>query len=255
MNYGFQAPEIVPEDFVFGSNQLRGELLKPNADWRDKLPLFEYQRRGVETNSCVTFGTLSALEMLYKLQYSVEPNYSDRFTSKLSGTTPTGNNPKNVIQSIRHDGTIKESEWAFTDDIKTLEEYFAEIPEYLRNRGLKWLKTHEVGYEWVFTSGKPEDKAVLLKEALKLSPIGVSVFAWYSYKDIYKKTGPDNHWVVLVAYDGDYPIVFDTYDTQLKKLEKNYDFGFAMRYSIKQVVKPHTNWVVDLFRRLLSIFR
>ncbi len=236
-NRGFIKDDFHPDDYVLGSSRLDGEVLNPSGDWRGYLPMFEHQSKGIETQSCVTFGTLSALEMIHIIKYGIEPNYSDRFISKLSGTSRSGNTPKTVAHTIRKKGNINEDLHPFTDDIDTWEEYFSEIPSELLKIGAKWLSKHSFSYEWVYTGGNFKYKRERLKRALQFSPIGVSVFAWAELDRVYVQTGGDNHWVVLVAFEGNNPIIFDSYEKKLKKLHKDYDFGLAMRYELTEVEK------------------
>jgi len=241
MNYGFIAPQIVPEDYVtFGATQLPKEILQENMDWRGFLPVFEHQRKlRLETQGCVSFGENSACEMIYKRRYGTEPNYSDRKLAKDSETTPYGNNPKKVAEAARKKGLVKEESWPWKSGI-SWDEYYSPISWDVEQEGQKWLLEHTFGYEWVFTSGSPSMKHIRLKGALKYGPIGVSVHAWVKNNSgVYIKPEADNHWCVLVAYDEwDRPVIFDSYEEDLKTLEKNYDFGFAMRYHLLRNVEP-----------------
>lgn len=225
-NYGFIAPEIVPEDFWLGSGKLGSVVLNEKGDWRPYLPIFEHQRKTIETNSCVSFGTLSALEMLHNLLWQVEPNYSDRFTAKMAETDQnSGNTPKKVSETIRNCGTVPEFDWPFAEP---LEEYYKEIPESVKKIGKGWTGHYGFGYEYV-----DKDKS---KEALKRSPVGVAVSAWeQNDKDEYVYFGSWNHWCVLVAYDEqDRPVIWDSYDEGLKTLEKDYNFGFPQIYMLNR---------------------
>jgi len=242
-SFGFQEPVIVPEDYSFGS--IGGDVLQESGSWMDYLPEFEHQRKSTDTQGCVSFGTLSALEMLHKRLYGVEPNYSDRFTVKLSGTTRTGNNPKSVIQSIRHDGTVKEEVWPFSKEM-SWNDYFAFIPSKLIKLGAKWLSEYKVGYEYV--NGNEKE----LKKALKYSPIGVSVYAWNKNSDGVYEEGFPNHWCVLVRYNFEnQPVIWDSYEEQLKVLVKGYRFKYCMRYTIEKR-SERRNWFIDLFIRLFT---
>lgn len=249
--FGF-IPDVEEEtDLILGA--IGGDFLQDNADWRGFLPVFERQRKRVETQSCVTFATTSIMEMLYKRKYGVEPNYSDRFTSKLSGTTKSGNTPKKVASSVRHDGVIREQFWPFTD-IETWEEYFAATPSKLIKKGLSWLGRHSLEYEYVYRRGSIESKRTLLKWALRYSPVGISVFAWVQKDGVYYKPegARDNHYCVLVAYEGDNPIVWDSYEENLKKLDENYEFTYALRYSLERGEAKKSLWIVDILDRLLD---
>src|SRR3990167_9141104 len=230
-NYGFKAPEIKPTDFFLGSKKLGSVEINPSGDWRLYIPTFEFQSKSIETQSCVSFGTLSALEMICKLQYGFEPNYSDRYISKLSGTDPSagGNTPPKVADTIKHKGNISEAEWPFIDD---LTEYFKEVPQNLIELGPKWLLDYDFGYEYV----NPSD----IKNALKRSPIGVAVSAWQTNADSeYIRFGSSNHWCVLVAFDRkDRPVIYDSYENALKTLTKDFRLDFPMLYVLKKKQKP-----------------
>ena len=168
--------------------------------------------------------------MICKLQYDFEPNYSDRFISKLSGTDPStgGNTPPKVADTIRHQGTIPEEKYPFVDN---LDEYFKEVPQNLIDMGAKWLEEFELGYEYV----NPSD----LKIALKRSPVGCAVSAWQQNADgEYIRFGNSNHWVVLVAFDQkDRPVIYDSYEAQLKTLSKDFRLDFPMLYVLKKKPK------------------
>jgi hypothetical protein len=106
--------------------------------------------------------------------------------------------------------------------------------------GQNWLLLYGVGHEWVSGSNRIEK----MKEALKYSPLGVAVAAWYGPNDkglYYRPSGePDNHWCMIYGYEeGKFWRCFDHYDNTFKKLEWNYYFGWAMRYSLwKKIMTP-----------------
>ena len=78
----------------------------------------------------------------------------------------------------------------------------------------------------------PEQKTNLLKKALRRSPVSVAVYAWaQNDKGEYIKLGSPNHYCVLIAYDDfDLPIIWDSYEQNIKILEKNYEMEFAQMY-------------------------
>ena len=252
--YGFIPPIIEASDYWLGSGKLGTQEINPKAEWLGHLPAFELQNRGKETNCCVSFGTLSALEILHRFQYDSEPNYSDRFLCALSGTDPnSGNNPKKVSDTLRHGGCVKETEYPFV-----LEEFFQKIPLNIEAKGLEWLKDYEVGYEYV-----AKDK---IREALKRSPVGCAVYAWsQNDKGEYIKLGNPNHWVVLIGFDKeDRPMIYDSYETSVKILEKGYELEFAQIYTlkkkpipaeeIKEYKKGGSNWLTQIWNRLVEVW-
>lgn len=248
INHGFIPDEIRPEDYVFGGHtKLKGEVLQQDGSWLAFLPPDERQMRfGVETMSCVSFSTLNALEILMHRFYQEIENYSDRYLAISSSTSPFGNSPHNVAETLRKEsGCVDEGLLPFTEEIESFEEYHSPnpLPDDLLKKGKKWLKEFDFGHEWVFSKETylPE-KQEKLKEALKCSPIGISVYAWLRDEDglYFKPKGvKDNHYCVLVDYeDGKYWIVLDTYPSSegefLKKLAWDYDFQYAKKYHIKK---------------------
>ena len=226
MNYGFKEPTITSSDFWLGSGKIGTTEINPSGDWRPFLPELEIQRINFETQACVSFGTLSALEMIHKLLYKAEPNYSDRFLAKASDTDPNGGNtPNKVSDTIKNKGAVPEKDYPM---VSTLEEYYQDIPLAIYITAKTWTKNFDFGYEWVDKNN--------LKEALKRSPVGVAVDAWnQNDKGEYIRLGQSNHWVVCVAFDGlDRPIIWDSYDNGLKVLEKGYDLQFSQIYTIKK---------------------
>lgn len=259
-NYGFVEPIITPEDYVFGL-QLTPETLREDGQWDDYLPEIEIQKqRGVETSSCVTFGTLNCIEILYKRKYNQEPNYSERYTAVLADTNTVGTTPTAVCEAIRKQGVIADDLLPFSEDIKSFEDYHSPKPmlSSFLEKGAEWLKRHEFKHDWVFTGGSLNQKQKLLKEALKSSPVGVSVYAWVKEGDLYIKPDGvnDTHWCTLYGYvDNAYWKIFDHYDDTHKKLLWDYDFGFAKRFQLNKLAvrRPERirhSFLAWLFRNL-----
>jgi len=131
--------------------------------------------------------------------------------------------------------------------VSTWEEYFTVISKDLLEKGARWLGDYDFGYEWVFYSGTLAAKQQKLKGALKLSPVGVSVYAWVQDENglyIKPEDTNDNHWCVIYNYvEGKYWEVFDTYDASYKRLEWDYNSKYAMRYNLekkKEELSPTT---------------
>lgn len=246
MNHGLILEPIVEEDFIFGSDQslstkFGATPLLPSGDWRPVLfdGIFSHQAPNYETQSCVSHGTLNALELLYKKQYDRTYDFSDRFLAKMSGTDPNaGNSPKTVAHTFYKQFAAFESEWA-TSQAKTTDEFYADIPLNLitlsTGRGAEW----NVGYEYVGTS-----KATL-KEALKYSPIGISVPGWHLKDGVYYRPpgATDNHWVCLLHIDdkGQYHIL-DSYDPFTKILSPDINPTVAMRYHLTRQISNENAW-------------
>ena len=149
----------------------------------------------------------------------------------------------------------------FNDKIENWEEYYSPDPmedKYIKI-GKKWLSKHIVKHEWVLNDDYTGKKQETLKDALKYSPIGISVYAW-NINDIglyTKDNQTDNHWVTLYGYkEGEYWKVFDHYNDTCKKLVWNYKFGFAKRYYLeKREVESWLQKIINFFKRLWQILQ
>lgn len=234
VNDGLILEHPKPEDYVFGGETQVGaqSVLAPDGQWKSFLPLEErQQKRYVETMGCVSFSALNALEMLIKAKYHLDDNRSDRFTAKMSGTTRSGNGFTKVGDSIRKDGTVKEEIYPFPEEIKTWEEFYADVPSGIKSLGQQFLNEYNIQYEWVpFNIGA-------VKEALKYAPLQVAVQAWFQRPNglFYSPDGmTHNHATLLIGYkEGEYWEVFDSYDPFIKRLEWNFGFyGYALKYNI-----------------------
>ena len=171
-DYGFIEPQITEEDYTFGGGQIKSIPLTFSGQWDEYLPTHEKQVKSIDTQGCVTFGTLNALEILFKKR-GEERNFSDRFIANLSGTTLRGNTPSKVLDTIRKKGLVSEEILPFEYGM-TWHEFYADIDRKTLREGKKFLKRYEVQHDWVFTRGA-DHKA--LQDALSYSPVGVSVHA------------------------------------------------------------------------------
>jgi hypothetical protein len=244
-NHGFQEDIQKAEDYVFGS-KLKSKVINPTGDWTEYIPKGEPQNKGFETNACVLFGTNNAVETYLKYITGRERNYSERALGIVAGTDPTsGTSPHKVAETIRKKlGCVPESALPFDNSIKNVNEFYSPkpLPSRIVNTGKDWLKKWSLYHEWIFTNNvQTPAKEQMLKEALKRGTVCVSVLAWIEDNGIYTKPvgASDTHWVQLVRYDGDNPIIYDSYAEQddtpyLKKLSKGYDFGFAKVYHISK---------------------
>lgn len=247
-NHGFIAPENITEDhYVLGSSPLPQEVLQADGQWLTFIPGLEVQNRnGLETMNCSNYGTLNGIETLQIRKWPNEPkpDYAERFTGVLTGTTHTGNDPHKVAELIRTEiGLIPETDLPFDDTIVEWDEYYSPKPmtEPLLQEGRLWLRKYLFGHEWVYTYGTPvSEKHDKILQALTYSPVAASVYAWaQNDNDLYYKAGPDNHWILIVGYVKDkYWVIFDQYDTCIKKLVWEFDFGFAKRYSLERIATP-----------------
>ena len=250
-HHGFIPDEIKPEDYVFGSSILPSDILQPTGQWDEFLPTDERQNvNGVETYNCTSFGTLNCLEILYKRLFGQSTNLSERYTGICAGTDPyvaKGNSPQTVIQNIRNVGVIDDSLLPFGLDINTVEKYYSPNPMSgdLKSKGETWLSWHKVFHEWV--DGDPQS----MMDALKVSPLGVGVYAWAFDGEKYVRMGSDTHWTCIYGYEeGKYWKCFDSYDSTHKKLAWNFDFKYVKRYHIDKNLSQQE---ISIYSKMLSI--
>lgn len=237
IGHGFIAPIITSDQYIFGGAQISEEIIQDNGNWMPFLPKGEHQARlYFDTYGCTIYNTLAPIEIIERKLFGEESEYAERPVYIGTNTAPPGNNPHVIAEWIRKNGLVPEVLLPFTDELKNLQEYMSPKPltTDIVWAGKDWIYKKDFGHDWVFVGGTPQEKEERLQEALRRSPISVSVTAWKERNGIYYKEDSDidNHWTVLVAYEDDYPIIQDSYEPFIKKLEKNYSFGFAKRYTI-----------------------
>lgn len=268
-NRGLHLKPIVTEGdkkhyILGGFTKVKGEVLNKNGNWRDWLPVGEGQKIDQrDTYACADFGTLNALETLLNFKYGITTNYSDRALAIDAGTIlGIGTDPHDVGETIRKKGIVKE-ETLPTNEAKTVEEFYTPKPltPKIRKEADEWTWNWEFGHEWVFTNGDVKTKHAKLKEALTRGTVCVSVYAWiYDYGNqwYYKPEGEDdNHWVQLVKFEGECPIIFDSNEGYTKKLAPDFDFSVAKVYYINkldgQKKKSILSQILEIIKKILQI--
>ena len=263
-NYGLIIPKIITKEqgaeHIFGSANVRGVVINPSGNWRNFLPSGELQNRGLfEDNACASFGTNNAIETLVNFtEKRVDANYSDRALAIGSGTEPTeGADPHSVAEYARNTlGFADESVLPFNDSVKTLDEFYSPKPltQSIIDAGNKWFKKYSFRHGWIWSGNpSPTTKITLLKDALQKGSVCVSVSAWFQEKEYYKPIGYiDNHFVQLVKFDGENPVIFDSYadgdsDPFLKTLTPLYDFSVAKFYYLTPPVD------FSLFQKIINL--
>jgi hypothetical protein len=233
---GYIYEPLRPKDWVFGGiTGLPTETLVEDRNWKPWLPEQELQiNKWMDSRACVTYSALNCLETLIrrKSNGTEKYNFSDRFTAKMSGTTMIGNSFHNVAESIRAlDGTVEELKWPFPSTM-LVEEYYAEIPQDIKEMGKEFLKFEAVQYEYIPTS--PD----ALYDALLRSPIQVGIYAYGAYDAVtdtfMRSEKAGNHAVTLYGAEKEkYWFIYDHYINVHKKLAWDTLFWGALRYDIK----------------------
>jgi len=240
VGHGFVAPsEILPEEHIFGGQIETMPIMQDDGNWEDYLPEEEPQARlHFDTYGCTVYGTLNAIEILEKRVLGEDNDYAERYVYIGTGTRPPGNNPHVISEWIRKNGLINERMLPYTDLLQGLDDYTSPNPLTVQytEEGKRWLTKNSFNHEWTYNGGTIKEKHERIKEALRRCPLNVSVCAWKERDGIfYKDEGDiDNHWTTIFGYDNGYPLIFDTYKPYIKKLDKDYDFGFSKRYFLKR---------------------
>lgn len=237
--YGYIPSEHKPEHLCFGTlHCLGGQPVNPGGHWLAAFPtLDEQQNIGVEPMDCTSYGTTNALETLAKFLYQDSTEWSERLLAYMSGTTPQGNDPLTVLNTVKKKGLVPLADWPINAALQTWAEYYQVPPQNLLTKALEYLAHYGVDGEWVTTD------PTSLKAALEYSPLGVAGYAW----ELDTATGlyvtppgaqPD-HWFMLGDYvDGQYWVVMDSYQSDIKHLAWDYQFAEAMRYSLVNNIAP-----------------
>jgi hypothetical protein len=268
-NTGFNPqPLVLGDHWLAGTERsietLKGrEVLQADGQWTAFLPEGERQfiLNKFDTQACVTFGWLNAIEIYNRRKYGRTENFSDRFIAKASNTKPSGNDPHAVAETIRLLGMPLESDYPFTADLDTWEKFYAVIPRWLYTVATKWIAEFDFSHQYVAPS------AASLKEQLRYSPIPLAIFAYARDEQgmYYHPEGAQpNHEVVLVGYqEGRWWLIYDSYDLDqtgnlLKTVRWDMPFVYAKSFTIdRQIVQESAwqkflNWFAQLFPQTVA---
>lgn len=256
--YGFKRPLITPDQHIFGAD-FGWNVQKQDGQYDDFLPLYEPQAEIYETFGCTGWGTENALEILHKLLFGIEPNYSERFIYILAGINLEGGDPHIVAETIRKQGLINQELLPITE---TYEKFCQPKPmeEKYLTEGKKWLDNYNFRHDWVLQGKETKENRMLeIKEALKFSPLGVSVSAWQEKDGVYFDGGlPNNHWCVCYGWTDKGWKIFDSYDHSKKIYSFDAEISFAKRYKLeKKTFLPEKkgNWLTDLIISFFNFFK
>jgi hypothetical protein len=243
--------------YIFGDGNVPFVPYQQDGNWEKYLPRYESQSDRFETYSCTVWGTQNCLETLHKRLYGEEPNYSERFTALLSGLDGTkGIDPQIPCESIRHDGLIDQQYMPMTNN---KEDFFDKdgLTGSLLAKGQNWLLKHDFLHEWVWRGTRPNNYMELLRNALKTSPLGVSVTAWREEDGVYvSDNGGNNHWCMLFKIDDEgYPWIFDSYDHSIKKLAKDHNIRRAKRFYINTKTRAAMTKHVGLLQMIVNFLK
>lgn len=242
-------------------------VINNEGDWTSFWPEGERQNRnGIETYGCTVWATLNAIEAAIYQKTGIRVNYSDRYLANVARykgilNPKIGADPHKIAELIRTvAGCLRDDRSPWSNDIKSSADFYdiQNISELMRE-GQQWYNEWELEHRWVFQLGSPEDKEVLLKDALTKGPVCVSVVAWpQDTQGIYTKPSGslDNHFTGLIRYDGDHPISGDSYPESEgdfeKKLAPLYNFSIAKVFYLNPA-KSKLDWVQSMINWIKSI--
>lgn len=260
---GFVPTEIQDDHWCLGkTNAIAGEPLT-DGHWYKAGHVPDGERQGnpfIDTENCTGFGYTNRVEILWHRVFGAWRNFSDRWVGIVAGTQPPGNQPHIVAEAGRKWGLVDETDLPFTDEIDAVEKFYAPKPPTgeLIKKGEVFLREHTILHDWV------ESDHETLKYALKYSPIGIAVCAWYRGEDglyYFPEGSKPNHDTTLVDYEeGKYWLIFDSYPDEdgsyLKKLRWDTVFPLkSKRYAIGPASVKIKTGIARLFEQFLSIFQ
>ena len=250
MNFGLLQSALQDvEAYITGSGKVP-YIYFHEGNWEPWLPKYEPQAENYETCGCTVWGAQNQIEILSKYLYGKEPNFSERYNCALEGIRCPGVDPQITYENIRTYGLVDA-------DVLPIPKTYAEfidtsaVTGSILAKGQNWLLNNEFKHEWLWNS-RPLNYMEVLEDAVRTSPIGISVDAWHLQGDEYVSTGGNNHWCVLYKFEDGHPWVFDTYDHSTKKLSKTHDIRLAKRIWLQRKDIRGLTKQVSLLTKLLN---
>lgn len=240
-NFGFIEPAIKSTDRFLGQGILPRIVLEEYGNWVDSLPEAEPQFHGaIDSINCVAFKTLDQIEAYEKKAFGEINNYSERWVGIIAGTTSKGNDPSKVYDAIEQYGLIPEEMLPWSDDIKTLDEYFSfkgADKDACFQEGKAWKARKDFLHNWVFRADQPlDEKLNNMKVALRYSPLAFDVAAWQTNSEgKYIRFGLSGHWTTCYRI-ADFEYVFNSYPPFLKELTLDFNHFYCKRISITKKI-------------------
>lgn len=239
--YGLKLGKISPTDYQWG--KLPKKVINYIGDYTDYLPIYEPQtlKDGKDVQGCYIWGTENAIEIYLRVLTGNEWNLSERFVFNGLEAEPDGGDPFQAGEFIRKKGCCNESDLPIPD---TYQEFITPRPLTvdLINKAGTLIKRFRIRQEYVWNDYVDqitvEEKRKRIKEALPLSPLGVSVYAWATDENgLYYRPqhAPDTHWCVLYKSDDKCDYIFDSYDHSTKNVRHDMNYAICIRYLIEEI--------------------
>src|SRR5258708_36742261 len=117
------------------------------ASW--PAPVGEHQYSpAIDTMACVSYSATHCIESQILFLKGEVANLSERFLAKMSGTTHQGNYQQKVVEAILKYGMVTDKDWPQPQQF-TWDEYYADIPQSVIDKGQEFLKKWNVSYKWI----------------------------------------------------------------------------------------------------------
>jgi hypothetical protein len=234
-------------------------VIEEDGDWGEWDFIYDLQSRQFETYNCTAFNTAQSISKLMLRKFGIKFKPSPRWIGIIAGTSASkgGNDPHTVCEAIRKYGLIPDEMLPFSDDLKTVDEYYSfkgADEKTCRAEGSKWLNKWEFKHDWVFNNCDTQSvRTVKMQLALKFCPLGTAVSAWaQNDKGQYIRFGPDNHWTETRAFKVNNAIIDDSYEPFEKELAPEFSYQFVKRYVINKR-EDAPNWLVDIVKNLYQM--
>lgn len=225
------------EDYILGGVSKLPQIVKcPERNWTPWLTRLEVQRNNVfDPFNCTSHSNDNVKEVMEKQQTGIETNDSDRYLANVSGTVPgQGNSHKAVAEARRKMWNVAEEQYPITPEMSETE-FYTKPPQELIDSAIKISIGYEYGYE------KVELKD--LYDSLQFSPDVAAVDSRTARTSEFQSY---DHSIMIYGFD---PIknkwlVFDSYFGRAVEYDKDYPFGFIMRFHYQKVQNVVENGIV-----------
>lgn len=246
------------KDWIFGA--ISGITYKDEGGILEShLPTGERQSNAkMESSGCVSWTVNDCIETGANMQYengwsernkkemadlgyhiNGKFNFADRLLAYYSGTTPKGNTVQAVLDSLRRDGLVSESDWPF-DLYMTWDTFYSQPPKEISDKAKKFDWYFDVAYEWIVTDSTPNALGAL-RYHTKQAPVLITTPICPGWKDspVASCQGyPLAHATMCWSVD-EYINILDHYVPFTKQLQLDYPIPWAL----KIVVTPKNNYL------------
>lgn len=248
--------------YILGKSKMPFIPYVDDGDWRPHAPRFEHQAPRYETSACTAFTVENQIQFFMKGVYNEEVDLSENFLALVT-PIPVGKgvDPQKTYEAVRHEGMVPNDVLPMPRNIRDWTDT-TRLTKSILAKGQYWLQQHTYQHEWLWNSAgnRPANYIEILKEALKTSPIGISVSAWETEIDqwgneVYVSRGSvNNHKTLLVHIDKEnYPWVYDSYEPHDKRLAKDHNIRRAKRIWINKKTVPAMATHIRILKNIIKL--